>query len=559
MRKKIRGVLIIVLFCITINFQENSHTIANNNEINHRDLTLEYSVHDPIRITNDQNFTDYGFSGNGTEESPFIIENFNITTTSRIGIYIYNTTKHFVVRNCYVDAEEHGIAIFSVDDGTATATNNICINNYYYGIAINSARGSTIFNNTCNYNDNGIYTGDSAYSNILNNTCNYNDVGILWPSFYSIVANNTCNNNDVGISLSQSTGSIVTHNECSNNYDDGISGSAFFNLTINYNTCNNNGFDGIGLGGLSSHYSVINNTCNNNGMYGIWINNEGSHKVINNTCSNNAYEGIILSAWDPSGGSFIANNTLTNCGLTISENYVDAYLSHTVENNWVNGKKLGFFTNLDSEIISDSIYGQLILVNCTLTTISHQILNAATKGLFLYSCSSVTLLNNTCAYNSLYSIKSELCTSLIIINNTCNNNLHGIYLEDTDSCLITYNFLKENENYGVNLRTRTIAKSENNLVHHNIFLDNNLLGTSQASDSGTNNLWYDSVTQEGNEWSDWSGAGSYSIDGSANSVDLYPLGGPVVAEFTQSILLVFLLSIFSLFLVRVLSKKIRKK
>ena len=33
-----------------------------------------------------------------------------------------------------------------------------------------------------------------------------------------------------------------------------------------------------------------------------------------------------------------------------------------------------------------------------------------------------------------------------------------------------------------------------------------------------------SLIQEGNYWSDWSGYGSYQIDGEANAADLYPEG-----------------------------------
>ena len=59
-------------------------------------------------------------------------------------------------------------------------------------------------------------------------------------------------------------------------------------------------------------------------------------------------------------------------------------------------------------------------------------------------------------------------------------------------------------------------------VHHNSFRNNNLGGSSQALDSGFDNTWYDYQTFEGNFWNDWV-VGSYSIDGTANAVDPYPL------------------------------------
>ncbi|MBA7542083.1 hypothetical protein ES705_34399 [subsurface metagenome] len=453
------------------------------------DLSLSsLTPHDPIYITYDSNFTDYGFLGTGTAEDPYVIEGYNITTTDSKGIYISSTTKYFTVQNCYIDAEEYGIYIRNVADGTATVFNNTCCNNYNRGISLSSSASST---------------------------------------------------------------------------------------------------------------------------------------VVNNTCSNNNY-GIIFFSSD---SSTVANNTFSNCGLVISEYSIDAYLSYTIENNQVNGKKLGFYTNLDSTTINESIYGQLILVDCTNVTVRDQIISNTTIGLFLYSCTYSNIINNTCSNNgkgiwlgsfnrltltnntcnnntcnnnSYYGIyldhsgssnvANNTCNnnnrqgiylrfsdSSNVVNNTCNNNNRGISLEYSDSsnvvnntcnnnnnrgislwysdfCVVTYNFLQENEGYGVYL-----IYSDNTTIHHNTFVDNNLGGTSQALDAGVNNTWYDSATLEGNYWSDWSGEGSYSIDGSANSVDLYPFGEPVVVEYPQIVLLALILSIVTLFLTRIISKKVKKE
>ena len=110
-----------------------------------------------------------------------------------------------------------------------------------------------------------------------------------------------------------------------------------------------------------------------------------------------------------------------------------------------------------------------------------------------------------------------------VFNNICDNNYVGIYIENSDSCIVTYNLLEENEIYGVFLD----PDSDNNTIHNNNFVDNNLGGFiggfSQACDHGTTNVWYDTETFEGNVWSDWSGVGSYVIDGLAGASDLYPL------------------------------------
>ncbi len=339
--------------------------------------------------------------------------------------------------------------------------------------------------------------------------------------------------------------------------DDASSGTA---AVVN-NTCDNNDY-GIKLES-SGNSTVTNNNCSNNGRCGIRLESFGNSTVVNNNCNNNLY-GIVL---DDSNRSMVANNTFTNCGLYISEDNIDAYLLYTVENNWVNGKKLGFYTNLDSTIISESVYGQLILINCTLVTVHNQILNNASTGLFLRYCTYLDIINNTCN-NNLYgivlddsirstvannncnnnywgivldsSVNSTVTNNICdnndwsgislwssnrstVANNNCSNNLYGIFLQYSAFCIITYNLLQENEKYGVYL----FPGSDNNFIHHNNFVDNNLGGTSQARDECTNNYWYDIETLEGNYWSDWTGTGNYPISGSAFSVDLYPLDEPI--------------------------------
>ena len=369
--------------------------------------------------------------------------------------------------------------------------------------------------------------------------------------------------------------------------------------TVINNICDNSWY-GIRL--YSSRSStVINNTCSNS-WYGITLDYSGGSTVANNTCSNNNDYGICLSS---SSCSTVANNTFTNCGLFIFEDTIDAYLSYTVENNWVNGKKLGFYTNLDSTTIAEPIYGQLILVNCINMTVRDQILNNATIGLSLFSCTSSVIINNTCNHNwggiwlgysgssiienntcnhnngynnygiYLYSsgsstVANNTCDnndwdgirftssgSSTVANNTCNHNSYGIYLYNSDFCVVTYNLLQENEFYGVSL----ISHSDNNLIHHNTFVDNNLGGTSQALDDCTNNYWYDPEVKEGNYWSDWSGRGDYYIDGSAGTEDRYPLDEPAEYSTDENQLdftFILLIVVVTLLLTRIISKKKKK-
>jgi len=293
------------------------------------DTTISsYVDHVPIAIINDQNFTDYGFPGSGTEEDPYRIENFKILSSENTGIYIASTTKHFTIQHCYVNVYYIGIRLYNVASLTAT-----------------------IFNNTCEYN---------SYGGIVIDTCDF--------------------------------------------------------------------------------IQIINNTCNNNNYVGIMTKFSLS-TIVNNTCMNNQEAGILCS------------------------DYSD------------------------------------------------------------YS----SVLNNYCKYNNLglWVLRSDYLT---ISNNTFSYNTEGILCGFSTDNLFIYNLMKENFEYGTRIQGITLG---NHIIHHNAFVDNNKLGTSQAQADSSSNIFYDTTTSEGNYWSDWSGVGNYSIDGDGDCVDLYPLGIPPVPTILE--------------------------
>ncbi len=159
--------------------------------------------------------------------------------------------------------------------------------------------------------------------------------------------------------------------------------------------------------------------------------------------------------------------------------------------------------------------------------------NSGGAGIYLVESEKIKIIDNTCHGNTEEGILIEYSSNECeIVNNNISNNLdEGISLYRSDGCLLYFNLLQENGGYGI----RIYSDSDNNLIHNNNFVDNNLGGTSQAFDDGTSNNWYDLTYLEGNYWSDWIGTGNYSIDGSAVTVDLYPLDEPAVYVFRPDI------------------------
>ena len=145
------------------------------------------------------------------------------------------------------------------------------------------------------------------------------------------------------------------------------------------------------------------------------------------------------------------------------------------------------------------------------------------------------------------------CTLFVVDNSTISDNKaaynqnNGIQLAFGEYNELTFNLIQENKYYGIKL-----GYSDYNLIHHNTFFENNPLGYNagmftgyaQGYDSRTTSLWYDASVNEGNWWSDWSGVGSYVLDGGffTHNEDLYPLGTQpvtVISEYkTEMIILI---------------------
>ncbi|MFW9993622.1 MAG: right-handed parallel beta-helix repeat-containing protein [Candidatus Odinarchaeota archaeon] len=134
--------------------------------------------HDPIYINEDSDFgiSGYNFNGSGTELDPYIIEGYNITSSSANLIHVVNTTEHFIIRNNLLNGiggSYSGILLENVTNGLITG--NI-IRDTEFGVNIdtvsaNNAVTRNIFKNNGRgkiayilYNDNA--TAD-AYKSLL--------------------------------------------------------------------------------------------------------------------------------------------------------------------------------------------------------------------------------------------------------------------------------------------------------------------------------------------------------------------------------------------------------
>ncbi len=428
MKKRAFIVLIFVgLFPITI--QGNTGVLVD------KALSLDYISHLSIDIDEDSDFVSYAFPGTGTLVDPYIIENYNITGSEEFGIRIFNITQYFIIRNCFIKNQTNGLLIQQVSSGRARIENNICNNNFDEGILVEDCGEVVIEYNFCHDNYGGIGIDNCTTSTITGNICTDNKYfGIeLRYSPNSIFRNNTANNNSIGAYIYESDFADVSNNTCMYNSGDGCSivkceNSICFNNSLSYNE--------IGL-------DLIHN-----------LNSE----ISNNTMIDNERQGMDIGRCE---GSTLSFNRLIRNELDHYEYYMDSYYTYTLINNTVNDLPYGFFLDLRDEVITEE-YGQILLVNCSRTTIDGQILVA----IRLQESHNCTITDNRVEYGE-YGIILQNSESCEILGNTIvNQYFYGLYTENSDYTEVRYNTIDSCSVYAFELRTSPFSEFVQNTIQN---------------------------------------------------------------------------------------------
>ena len=239
-------------FCLNLTNKTFVNSIDQNST---ESPVFSYILSYPIEINSDYDLQDYSTSGFGSKEFPFVIEGYNISSGSSASFFaisIRDTSKYFIIRNCYLNTYEEysndfGIRILDTAEGTATISNNIIIGT-----------------------DDAIYISDSPSCNISNNFCEDNNQALMLKhSPNSIIFNNTIVNNYEGIEIDRSKNVIIANNTCSKNTINGIEtymeteGCLFFGNILQANERY-----GIDIHSYSSKNTIYGNTFINNNIDG---------------------------------------------------------------------------------------------------------------------------------------------------------------------------------------------------------------------------------------------------------------------------------------------------
>jgi parallel beta-helix repeat protein len=384
--------------------------------------------HVPIHIQNNSGFTPANgvVDGSGTENDPYIIENWSIDVSTAHGIWIENTTAHFIIRNCLV---ENGRGNY----------------HYYRGIYLDNVLNGRIENNTCRNNYFGIQLYYSSYNNLSNNTCLNNDQGIRldYQSDNNTLSRNTCENNrEIGILLSSSEGVKMRNNTLSNNqHNFGVLGGLI--TDFNHDIDESNLVNGKPIRYLVGHSNEVVGFSVDVGYLGLV--NCDNVRVANLTLGNNV-DGILLA--------FTENSQVKNC---------------TVENNALGIRLVSSVNNtLDNNTCENNYYYGIWLCYSDNNRICHNDLeNNVSEGIGLFPYSSNnTLDNNNCLKND-DGICLVLSNNNTLSHNTCENNHFGITLHNSSNNRMFSNRIKNNNRRGIGL-----WNSDNNRICHNNIVNN---------------------------------------------------------------------------------------
>ncbi|MGY5881883.1 MAG: NosD domain-containing protein, partial [Candidatus Thorarchaeota archaeon] len=299
--------------------------------------------HDPIIIDGDDEFASTvlyeSWVGDGTSESPYIIENLMIDRNGDEGhcISISNTQVHFIIRYCVLSnaSIDLGAAIYLNSVANGLLHNNTCINSYN-GIYLFRSTNIDLTNNTCKYITNvGIFlTYFCAFNLLANNTCSNTGIGIFVNDFCTgnTLSENTCSDTNYGILLRRSSANTISNNNCTNNINRGICLEWSHSNSVTDNDCDSNGAFGIVLY-YSNYNDVIGNSFDWNGNQGVHHRQSDYNNLIENSCKHNA---VGMSIHESSDYNLIKNNTCdsnTNFGVYLISSTFNSLTNNTFRYN----------------------------------------------------------------------------------------------------------------------------------------------------------------------------------------------------------------------------------
>jgi len=299
----------------------------------------------------------YNWTGNGSEDNPYIIENMVINASGNpYGLHIGGIYKsHILIRN----NRFHNVTISSNNQGA------------YGNLGLDRCINVTIQNNTFeNSVDRGFMATDSNVK-VLNNSFRGNTIGLrtVGSDHNATIEGNTFLGPGDGIMV-QSRYSITNNTlvGTGERYSSGIRVWPSGTNLISNNTVSNYDY-GINL--LTGGVDCFDNTIRNSTFSGIY---GGVGATISGNVIEDASQGITLL----DKNNILRNNTLSGCAIDLEyfAGHEPALRSTTIDaTNKVDGRPVRFQKDVSDVTLRPTLYGQEILVGCSNVKLENETLS----------------------------------------------------------------------------------------------------------------------------------------------------------------------------------------
>ncbi len=329
--------------------------------------------------------------------------------------------------------------LFLDDCDYSNLTSNTIYQNEDYGIELGDSEYCNLTANSFFGNENsGVYLTNSPNCQIIENMIYQNEnsgIHLDGSNYCYLISNEIYMNGNYGFCLDSSSWCNLSLNNVyqNDNYGLYLISSSSYNVLIE-NNIHFNEETGIYIG-ASAHNDILRNSITSNRDYQIKVDNgcSGTFNISENTvvASSSEYPAIYCGGPD----LIFLRNTLTKGGLKV-------FRTNTItidHSNTVNGKLLLFNVSINHWSFDASItpIGQLILFDSVNVSISNVNIADCFTGIEIGNCYNISLSSCTTSNNYLHGIYVE--TSMYIYIDSCtssNNAQYGILLEDSKYCAI---------------------------------------------------------------------------------------------------------------------------
>lgn len=379
------------------------------------------------------------------------------------GIDLYESHNNSITNNTLASNNESGITFQSSNDNFV-ANNGISWSKYG-GIGIYWSSLNVFTNNTLADNGFHLYSRfvDQWNSHVIDSSNLVNGKPVrYWKNATSgtvpsdagqvilgnctgvIVENQYISNATLGIMVGVSSGNYIANNTVLSNTFWGI--HLLYsdeNYVIN-NTAAYNG-DGFELDDANNN-TFVDNTASNNNWDGFYLEKSHNNTLSGSIVSNNNMSGIAV--WESTNGRFTSNTMVEN-GIVLSSPSLEGWNTHVIDtSNTVNGQPVQYWKNITGGTIPSGA-GQVILANCTGTTVENQNVSKGDTGIAVGFSSYVVIANNTAGWNSGNGIDVYRTKHSRITNNSASYTVgYGIMLGYSDDNTLDNNSVGGNT-YGL--------------------------------------------------------------------------------------------------------------